>query len=67
MEGWIIEVLLHNNITYCIVGFYRLFGSECLLLIHSEVFTKSTHPSTECVYWLTDAYHFQTLRTVYCY
>ncbi len=53
-------------ITYCIVGLYRLFGSECLLLIHSEVFTKSTHPSTECVYWLTDAYHLQTLRTVYC-
>ena len=61
MEGRIIEVLLY--IIYCVVGLYRLFGSECLLLIRSEVFTKSTDPSTECVYWLTDAYHFQTLRT----
>ncbi len=44
------------------MGLYRLFWlSVIVVLIRSEVFTKSTHTSTGCVYWLNDAYHLQTL------
>ncbi len=49
---------------FSVVGLYRLFGScRVIVAYYSEAFTKSTHPSTECVYWLTDAYHLQTLCT----
>ncbi len=54
-------VTLNCNV-YCIVGLYRLFG---LSVIVAYPFWSLYHPSTECAYRLTDAYHLQTLRTAY--
>ncbi len=54
---------------FSVVGLYRLFGScRVIVAYYSEAFTKSTHPSTDCFYWLTDAYHLTNpLYTAYNY